>query len=49
MSRMRSIRGGVLLDGVVALGLFVLAAYALYRVGITLPMLIGGVRHFIQG
>jgi hypothetical protein len=49
MRRIHSNRGGVLLDAVVALGLFVLAAFALNRVGITLPVLLTGVHHFLHG
>ncbi|MCI4365990.1 MAG: hypothetical protein L3K10_08070 [Thermoplasmata archaeon] len=45
----RSERGGVLLDGVLALGLFLLFAYALDRVGITLPQLLAGAHRFIGG
>jgi len=49
MRRIRSIRGGVLLDAVVALGLFVITAFALVRIGVTLPDLLTGVRHFLHG
>lgn len=49
MRRIRSTRGGVLLDAVVALGLFVLTAFALNRIGVTLPVLLAGVRHFLHG
>jgi hypothetical protein len=45
--RIRSGRGGVILDVVVALGLLVLAAFALSHIGITLPDLIHGVQRFL--
>ncbi|MGA8274750.1 MAG: hypothetical protein WB789_05745 [Thermoplasmata archaeon] len=49
MRRIRSTRGGVLLDAVVALGLFVITAFALNRLGVTFPILLSGVHHFLHG
>lgn len=42
----RSPRGGVLLDAVVALGLLLLAAFALAHFGITFSEVVRGARHF---
>jgi hypothetical protein len=44
--RMRSTRGGVLLDLVIAVGLVLLAAFAFSRLGISFHELIEGARHF---
>ncbi len=49
MRSIRSSRGGVLLDAVVALGLLMIAAFTLNRLGVTLPILLTGVRHFLHG
>jgi hypothetical protein len=49
MRSIRSLRGGVLLDAVLALGLGMIAAFALDRLGVTLPILLTGVRHFLHG
>ena len=46
MSRMRSRRGGVLLDLVIAIGLILLVAFALSHVGIDLHQLLEGARRF---
>jgi hypothetical protein len=43
----RSERGGVLLDGVVVLVFLALTAFALDRVGVTLPTLLHGIRQFL--
>ncbi|HTS33085.1 MAG TPA: hypothetical protein VMI55_04005 [Thermoplasmata archaeon] len=45
--RIRSQRGGVLLDGVVVLVFLALTAFALDRVGVTLPTLLQGIRQFL--
>ncbi len=45
--RLRSVRGGVLLDGVVVLVFLALTAFALDRVGITLPILLHGIHQFL--
>lgn len=45
--RIRSVRGGVLLDGAVVLVFLALTAFALDRVGVTLPVLLQGIRHFL--
>lgn len=44
--RMRGGRGGVLLDAVVAIGLIVLAAFALSRVGIGFHEILNGAWRF---
>jgi hypothetical protein len=49
MRSIRSVRGGVVLDVVVALGLIVLSGFALDRLGITLPQILSGFRHFLHG
>jgi len=42
----RSQRGGVLLDAVVALGLLLLAGFALSHLGFTFSEVVSGARHF---
>jgi|HubBroStandDraft_5_1064220.scaffolds.fasta_scaffold2275293_1 hypothetical protein len=49
MRSMRSVRGGVVLDVVVAAGLILLTGFALERIGVTLPQLLAGFRHFVRG
>ncbi len=44
--RARSSRGGVLLDAVLALGLILLAAFALERVGISFGEILHSAFHF---
>jgi hypothetical protein len=43
---MHSRRGGVLLDGVISMGLILLMAYALDRIGISFAELLQGAAHF---
>ncbi len=47
MRGIRSVRGGVLLDGVLVVVFLGLTAFALDRLGITLPMLLQGIRQFV--
>jgi len=49
MRSMRSVRGGVVLDVVVAVGLILLTGFALERLGVSLPQLLSGFRHFLHG
>jgi len=49
MRSMRSVRGGVVLDVVVAIGLILLTGFALERLGVSLPQLLSGFRHFLHG
>jgi hypothetical protein len=49
MRRIRSQRGGVLLDAVLALGLLLVSAYALNRIGISFPELLAGAHRFFAG
>ncbi|MGC2034763.1 MAG: hypothetical protein WA761_04870 [Thermoplasmata archaeon] len=45
--KLRSIRGGILLDGVLSIVFLALSAYGLSRLGITLPQIVAGIRQFI--
>jgi hypothetical protein len=45
--KLRSRRGGILLDGVLSIVFLALAAYSLSRLGITLPQIVAGIRQFI--
>lgn len=47
-TRFRSQRAGILLDGVVALGLILLGAYVLYRLGFGFHMILDGARRFFE-
>jgi hypothetical protein len=49
MRSIRSVRGGVALDVVLAIGLVLLAGFALNRIGVTLPEVLTGFRHFVHG
>jgi hypothetical protein len=46
---MRSVRGGVALDVVVAIGLILLSGFALDRLGFSFPQILSGFRHFLHG
>jgi hypothetical protein len=45
--RIRSRRAGILLDGVLAIAILVVGAYALDRLGITFSMILHGARQFL--
>jgi len=49
MRRIRSTRAGILLDAILGLGVILLGAFALDRLGITLPQLLTHLHHFIAG
>jgi hypothetical protein len=49
MRTIHSTRGGIALDIIVALGLVLLVGFALDRVGVSLPELLSGFRHFVRG
>ncbi len=46
--RLRSVRGGVLLDAVLVLGLVLLAAFALDRLGLSFGEILHGARQFFN-
>ncbi|HTP53391.1 MAG TPA: hypothetical protein VML94_00265 [Thermoplasmata archaeon] len=46
MRRIRSVRGGVLLDAVVSLGVVLVGAFALYHFGLTFSQILRGASGF---
>jgi hypothetical protein len=45
----RSRRGGLLLDGILAIVLLGFAAFGLNALGVTLPEILHGISHFVTG